>query len=106
MELSKEQTSGFAKIIKRGMEHYRTVPHSLGHFDTASKQDRIGYVIWKDVEANFTTAEGDTNQEFYIKDTGEVCVYKNKTFIPVTFRTKNWNKFCNPNPVGSEIDGN
>lgn len=102
MELNKVQTDAFAKIIKRGMHYYRVVPHSLGCFDSANAQGIVGYVLWKDPDANFTTEKGDTNQEFYINEAGEVCVYANKVFKPVNFRAKSWSSFCNPNTVGSE----
>lgn len=100
MILNKKQSDAFSKIIKRGMGHYKCVPHSLGQFEDSNEQHIIGYVLWRDPEANFTTESGDTNQEFYIRDDGEVCVYKDKIFIPIIFRTKNWNNFCNP-----ELDG-
>lgn len=94
--LTKKQSDAFAKIIKKGMAHYLCVPHSLGQFDTKNEQGIVGYVLWNDPEANFTTDKGDTNQEFYITEEGEVCVYKNKEFVPVVFRAKNWKSFCNP----------
>lgn len=100
MKLSKDQSDGFAKIIKKGMDHYNTVPHSLGHFEESNASDVIGYVCWKDPEAHFTTEGGDTNQEFYIKTDGSVCVYIDKIFIPIVFRSKNWKKFCNPETMG------
>ena len=103
MELSKEQAEGFAKIIRKGMAHYRAVPHSLGSFDAPYNYDIVGYVLWKDAEANFTTENGDTNQEFYIKENGDVCVYIDKVFTPVIFRSKTWNSFCNPKTEGSEV---
>jgi len=102
MELNKIQTESFAKIIKRGMTHYKTVPHSLGHFENTNDQNIIGYVTWKDATANFTTEKGNTNQEFYITEAGVVCVFLNKLFVPVVFRAKNWKSFCNPKIVGSE----
>ncbi len=106
MKLNKVQTDAFAKIIKRGMEQYGVVPQGLGSFPDANEQGIIGYVLWKDAEANFTTDSGDTNQEFYITEKGEVCIYKKvgdlKLFVPLNFRAKNWSKFCNPDIVGSE----
>lgn len=102
MQLNKYQTDAFAKIIKRGMEQYGKVPHSLGNFEDPNEQGIVGYVVWRDPDANFTTNQGDTNQEFYINDIGEVCVYINKVFTPVNFRAKNWKSFCNPKPMGSE----
>lgn len=104
MKLSTKQSDAFAKIIKRGMSHYKTVPHSLGHFDTVNDQKIIGYVVWRDADAHFTTEKGDTNQEFYINEAGVVCVYIDKVFIPVNFRAKNWKSFCNPKNVGSESE--
>lgn len=105
MELTKEQSDAFAKIIKRGLEHYRTVPRSLGHFEDTNDSGIIGYVVWQDPEAHFTTNEGDTNQEFYVTEKGEVCVYLRKKFTNVNFRAKNWRSFCEPKQLGSE-DGN
>ena len=59
-------------------------------------KDIIGYVVWRDANADFTTGEGYTLQEFYVRADGVVCVYKNRIFIPVNFRAKNWRSFCNP----------
>lgn len=103
MELNKTQSDAFAKIIKKGMAHYKCVPHSLGQFSETNPSEVIGYVIWQDPEANFTTEKGDTNQEFYIKEDGTVCVYINKEFVPVVFRAKNWKSFTNPSVEGSEV---
>ena len=104
MKLTKQQSDAFSKIIKRGMTHYMSVPYSIGQFEDVNDQGIVGYVVWRDPNARFTTDKGDTNQEFYIKNDGTVVVYREKTFTEVNFRTKNWVLFCTPVTEGSEVE--
>ncbi len=100
MKLDKKVAEAFSRIMKRGMMEYGCVPWSIGQFEEANDSGIVGYVVWKDPEARHTTESGDTQQEFYINEDAEVCIYNGKTFTPVVFRTKNWKNFVNPE--GSE----
>ena len=102
MKLNKVQTDAFAKILKRGMEHYGRVPYSIGNFQDPNKQGVVGYVVWEDKDANFEANDKTKNQEFYITSIGDVCVYVNKVFIPLDFKITDWKLFANNNIVGSE----
>lgn len=104
MGLNKAQVEGFNKIIKKGMEHYKVVPQSLGMFEHVPEQGIVGYVVWKDEEAKFRTTKGENHQEFYIRDDGQICIYRKveEDFVPVNMRARNWRNFCSPIVEGSE----
>ena len=95
MKLDKNQTDGFSKILKRGMEHYNNVPYALAVLEGAESAGVIGVVSWLDPTSNYTTSQGDTKQEFYIQLDGTICTYTDKQFVPVDFKKKNWDKFRN-----------
>lgn len=100
-KITRDAASTMGSVLRKGLVHYGRTPVSTGIVDQSNVETPveglIAFIVWTDPDANFVTAKGDGQQEFYIFQDGNVKTYNGTEFLDTAIKKKNWDNFCNRN---------